>query len=409
MPNRRNNYYNNYDESNSKHKLDYLHNKHYKELKEKGVRFDPLNNNGYSYFITFFDNDYFDFLSNNITVVKKYVEKHRNGEYSPDSLPNESTFDLNSHELINGIKDDNGTLNLESQKILNFSHEVICGALNLYNDERWNLVADEVNSSTNNAGHNCGLGGYHSSLDSDQVEYLDNLLNDVRNVFLPQSQKFVNDYNNSFFANFIKNYLARKIQYYQSRVQPLIEYYNNVIADLNNEISILRNILNDATANNNILSDNSKTLDNNLEMNNDYTNYLKERINIPKSVSINNYEELYKGVILQNDILQNSIDDIDNKVLLDDKKTNFIIEKRSFVNSIYLKLFLFYYILVIIFIIFLIFIERNSKYYNKILFVILAILFPPIMFYIETILYNIWLYIISFLSSSVYTYTDLSQ
>jgi hypothetical protein len=189
----------------------------------------------------------------------------------------------------------------------------------------------------------------------------------------------------------------------------LITRGNQVIEDNSANIAILQNIKKDAESNNNILSNNSNSLDSNIKLNKDYNDFLKERINIPKSVSVNNYEQLYKGVILQNDILQNSIDDINNKILLDDKKTNFITEKRSFVNYIYLKLFLFYYILVVIFIIFLIFIEKNLKYYNKILFGILAILFPPIMFYIETILYNIWLYIISFLSSSVYRYTDISQ
>ena len=179
--------------------LDYLGNKHLQKLKDKGSRFKVTNTNGYEYIYKFFDHNptsfpdnstelinlkynykdeydelnatiasissntyvsYFDFLNNDITKIKNYRNKYKDGEYCPDSLPNESTFSL---------QDSNGSINTESQKILDFSHKVICGALEVHNDERWSLVADKINHTANSSGHNCGPGNHHSSLDSDQV------------------------------------------------------------------------------------------------------------------------------------------------------------------------------------------------------------------------------------------------
>lgn len=381
------------------HKLDYLRNKHFTRLKNLGVSFEPLNNDGYSYINGLFYRNYFHFLSNNLTELKKFVNMYNYGQYFPTSLPDQSTFSLN---------DNNGNINTESQKILEFSHKIISNALVVHNEIRWELIADQVNGATNNAGHNCGLGSYHSSLDSDQVEYLNDLLNNVRNVFVPESQKFLNYYNNSFFANLIKNDVATKINKYQSQVEPLTKYYNNVIADLNNQINILRNILDDATANNKNLSDNSNILASNLNLNQDYSNYLKTRIDKPKSISTNNYEELYKAVILQNDRVQETIDEVNNGIILDEKNSGFISEKTSFIYSVYLKVFLFYYILVFVFIIFLTFIQKEWVYYKKIAIVFLSIIFPPLLFFTETFIYNIWLYLSSMFSSSIYTYKELS-
>uniref|UniRef100_A0A6C0HSQ5 Uncharacterized protein n=1 Tax=viral metagenome TaxID=1070528 RepID=A0A6C0HSQ5_9ZZZZ len=381
--------------------LDYLHNKHYNRLSNLNVSFTTINNNGYrSIYSLFRYIDFFDFLNNDITKIKNYRDKYKKGEYCPDSLPNESTFSL---------QDSSGNINIESQKILEFSHKIISGALDVYNNEIWSLIADQVNSSTNNAGHNCGPGEFHASLDSDQVYYLEDLLHDVRNVFVPESQKFVNNYNNSFFVNLIKNYVSKKIYNYENQIKPLTEYYNNVIADLNHQISILNNVLMDATENNNILSDNSNILASNLNLNKDYSNYLQTRIDKPKSISTNNYEELYKAVILQNDRVQDTIDEVNNEIYLDEKNSGFISEKTSFIYSVYLKVFLFYYILIFVFIIFLTFIQKEWVYYKKIAIVILSIIFPPLLFFTETFIYNIWLYVSSMFSSSIYTYTELSQ
>lgn len=348
----------------------------------------------------FFPYDSFDFLSNDNN------DRNVAGE----------EFKLS--DKIIGTVDSNGNQNIGNGSNYNLiNYQILCNKLlsyskYLYNDPRWNQGINHCQDFADHAHHDCApsemaiLNG--ESKDTQTVNALGDVKIDVGRLDLTSS-KFKDNYFNCGHVINHTNTIANKHRYYLNMKQKIDIDFPLIVAKYDAEIKILQDVFNDAKQNDIILKDNSKTLDNNLKMNNDYTNYLKERINIPKSVSINNYEELYKGVILQNDILQNSIDDIDNKVLLDDKKMNFITEKRSFVNSIYLKLFLFYYILVVIFIIFLIFIEKNLKYYNKILFGILAILFPPIMFYIETILYNIWLYIISFLSSSVYTYTDISQ
>ena len=384
---------------NKDHALDYLRNKHYIRLKNLGVSFHPLNNDGYSVVYYLFSSSYFNFLSNNLTEIKNYGNVYDPGKYYPTSFPNQSTFTL---------QDTSGNINTESQKILEFSHKIISGALDVHNEIRWGLIADQVNSATNNAGHNCGPGSYHASLDSDQVYYLEDLLYDVRNVFVPESQKFLNYYNNSFFVNLIKSYVSKKIYDYESQIEPLTKYYNDVIADLNNQISILEKILNDATANNKSLSDNSNILASNLNLNKDYSNYLQTRIDKPKSISTNNYEELYKAVILQNDRVQDTIDEVNNEIILDEKNSVFISEKTSFIYSVYLKVFLFYYILIFVFIIFLTFIQKEWVYYKKIAIVILSIIFPPLLFFTETFIYNIWLYVSSMFSSSIYTYTELS-
>jgi hypothetical protein len=382
------------------HSLHYLRNKHYKRLKNLGVSFSYLDQGGYSFISSLFYINYFDFLSNNLTELKNYSYRYDRGKDYPTSFPDKSTFSL---------QDTNGNINTESQKYLEFSHKIISGALDLYSEIRWGLIADEVNSSTNNAGHNCGPGSYQPSLDSDQVVYLETLLKNIKGVFIPESQKFLNYYNNSFFVNLIKNYVSKKIYDYEKQIEPLTEYYTNEIANLNNQISILEKILNDATANNKSLSDNSNILASNLNLNKDYSNYLQTRIDKPKSISTNNYEELYKAVILQNDRVQDTIDEVNNEIILDEKKSEFISEKTSFIHSVYLKVFLFYYILIFVFIIFLTFIQKEWVYYKKIAIVILSIIFPPLLFFTETFIYNIWLYVSSMFSSSIYTYTELSQ
>jgi hypothetical protein len=388
-----------------------LYQKYGNDTKPNGYEFfekpDNEKESGYNKRHGYFSNtdgfipyDSFDFLANN----------------NEDRTVEGEEFKF-SNKLI-GTVDSNGKQSVENGRNYNLiNYQILCNKLLSYskhrhNDGRWNQGINHCQDFADHAHHDCApsemaiLNG--ESKDTQTVNALGDVKIDVGRLDITSS-KFKDNYFNCRHVLNHTSTVANKHRYYVNLRQDIERKFPFIIARYDAEIKILQDVFNDATQNNIILNNNSKTLDTNLQLNNDYTNYLKERINIPKTVSINNYEELYKGVILQNDILQNSIDDIDNKVLSDDKKTNFITKKRSFVNSIYLKLFLFYYILVIIFIIFLIFIERNLKYYNKILLGILALLFPPIMFYIETILYNIWLYIISFLSSSVYTYTDISQ
>jgi hypothetical protein len=297
----------------------------------------------------------------------------------------------------------------ETDKILieKYEHDLFSYLKNGVDQSLWDWGINHCQDFADHAHHDCGPGMHNNSKDSDTVNALNNVLNDANNIN-QVADKYYNYYFNNIHINNQKNRVNAKTNYYKNQISIMIKECDKIVSDNKKKIKILTDIQNDAINNDNILNNNSHSLDNNLIISNDYSNYLDYRINIPKSVSTNNYEELYKAVILQNDIVQNTLDKVNNDILLDEKQSGFVSEHKSFIYSVYLKIMLFYYILVIGFIIFLIFINKEWVYYKKIIIAIISIIFPPLIFYIETFLYNVWLYILSMMSSSVYIYTELA-
>jgi hypothetical protein len=270
----------------------------------------------------------------------------------------------------------------------------------------WDWAMSHCRDFTDHASHDCGLGRDNKSLDTHTVLALEHVLEDANQI-----KDIASVFNNNYFSNNDiirqKQRIINKNQKYADLASKIQSEFDIIISDNSKNIMILENIKNDADTNNTILKNNSNSLDDNLLLNQEYSKYLEYSKNKPRVTSINNYEELYKGIIIQNEIIQNTLDKVKNDILSYDKKSGFISENKSFIYSVYLKIILFYYILVIVFIIFLIFIQKEWVYYKKIIIAIITIIYPPIIFYIETFIYNIWNYIISICSSSVYTYTDL--
>lgn len=297
----------------------------------------------------------------------------------------------------------------EPDKIIleNNEHKLISYLKRMLDLNLFDPTINAYQSTSDRARHECALGTDNKSKDTNTVDELKSVLDQAENLNTT-ADRFKNNYNNNSHITNQKNKILNKTNYYNSQISVLKSNCDKIIIDNSANIKILKDVLNDAENNSLILNNNSNSLDNNLIINNDYSNYLTGRINIPKSVSTNNYEELYKAVILQNDILQNTFDKVTNNILLDDKKSGFVSENKSFIYSLYLKLVIIYYILVIGFIIFLIFINKEWIYYKKIIIAIISLIFPALIFYIETFLYNIWLYALSMMSSSVYTYTELA-
>jgi hypothetical protein len=323
--------------------------------------------------------------------------------YGYDKIEIDSFLPINTFDfLINNdnIKDENKNI-LEKKE-----HEIICYTYKGLDQSLWDWGINHCQDFADHARHDCDPGMHNNSKDDDTVSALYNVLDNAYGI-----RYLANIFRNYYFENNNinnqKSRIVNKIHYYNSIIPFLDSSCKKIKAENKERIIILQNIKKDAESNKNILNSNSGILDNNYALNNNYSNYLQTRIDIPKEVSTNNFEELYKAVILQNNTFQNTIDKVNDNIILDNKKSGFVSEKKSFVYSIYLKLFLFYYILVIVFIFFLIFIEKEWSYYKKIIISIISFIFPIMLFYIETIIFNIWLYISSIFSSSIYTYSDL--
>lgn len=269
----------------------------------------------------------------------------------------------------------------------------------------WSWAISHCRDFADHASHDCGLGRNNQSLDTHTVLALEHV-NEDSIIIYENALEFYNKYFSNNYITKQKEKITNKIQIYTNLASIIQSDFDKIIADNSANILILENIKSDSNTNNKILKDNSNFLDSNLSLNEEYSKYLEYSKNKPRVTSINNYEELYKGIIIQNEIIQKTLDKVNNDILSYDKKSGFISENKSFIYSVYLKIFLFYYILVIVFIIFLIFIQKEWIYY-KIIIAIITIIYPPIIFYLETFLYNIWNYIFSISSSSVFTYTDL--
>ena len=136
-------------------------------------------------------------------------------------------------------------------------------------------------------------------------------------------------------------------------------------------------------------------------------NYLNDRVSTTRTVAVDNYENLYKAIILQNEMLEKNENEVKSGSATVHRKTEFISSSKSLIYNIYTKLMFIYYILVVLFAGFLVFSQKTWSFYAKITLFLLAIIYPFSVIHIETWLYNMWLYILSIISGSVYTYRSL--
>jgi hypothetical protein len=159
----------------------------------------------------------------------------------------------------------------------------------------------------------------------------------------------------------------------------------------------------DATSNVNVLDKYKSSLDNNITSNTQFLNYLNDRITVTKGISLDNYEELYKSVILQNGILDNTVKEMNQNIVNANRDAEKVSKKKDSMHSLYIALTVIYCILVVIFLIFLVFYQTGWSNYFKIMVFIVAAVFPFAVGHIQDAIYNMWRYFLAVLSGSVYT------
>jgi hypothetical protein len=342
--------------------------------------------------------------------------------------------------------------NMNNIYINGWGADAISQASQIANDPYWNKVMAAVEDKSKSYGHVCGPSSDpKKSLDTVAVDALNDLKNksnDIKN----KASGFLNTYNDpngnvgrelqrilnilnqpTLYSNLnsvntmINDENNRLTKLNESQIQIRAEYSAKkaVITqrktELDGKISTSTSIKVDKEGKLNSLLQLKPTVDTNVQqlqptnnvlassaaLNQQRLNYLNDRVNTTRSVALDNYENLYKAIILQNQMLEKNESEVKTGLVTTQRKTEFISSSKSFIYNIYTKLMLFYYILVIIFAGFLVFSQKTWSFYAKIAIFMLSVIYPYIIIFIETWGYNLWLYILSIISGSVYTHRSL--
>jgi hypothetical protein len=333
--------------------------------------------------------------------------------------------------------------------------EAIRASLDIANNPAWQRFIDEGNNLANDSGHRCGPGQNFDSLDTDTVNRLKRYVNGGDGATDLLRQHSID------FLNYVKNPGGACARYFQTLIDQANEIkgwktdnlnaqhtqsvkdYQATIAQLNAliterrinkdektkeladsqallqkkqaELSTEQGYLNvtdqlqrDATSNAATLDKYKSSLDNNIKSNGEFISYLNDRIKVTKTISLDNYEELYKSVILQNGILSQTVKEMNQNIVNADREAEKVSAKKDQMHTIYISMSVIYFILIVIFLIFLIFYQRGWSVYFKIFVFATAVIFPFVVSQIEDAIYNIWQYLLAVLSGSVYTYKSIS-
>lgn len=290
------------------------------------------------------------------------------------------------------------------------------------NDAYWDDWLTKSNGTADNAGHECGPGKFFKSKDQDTVDNLEQYTNTnnhtgVTDQLVYFSMKFyknVVDPKQAFGTEY--NRVADRLAtvyadqgYIEAQQKEIVAKYKVIQEDLNLRIAVLQKILNDSESNKNMLKtyQNGANVNNNQTLNTTFNTYLDDRVGVAKDISVQNYEDLYSNIILQNDILQNTQDEMEYHLLKNDKKAEFTGHKRETMYTTYIRAVLAFYILLIIYVFYLIFYDNTWSFYVKLAIVCGLGIFPLAAPHIEMLLYNIWNYMMSILSGSVFEYKTL--
>ena len=193
-----------------------------------------------------------------------------------------------------------------------------------------------------------------------------------------------------------------------------IDVLNNKISDArrvkndrNNKKNKLVNLQQKSETQNKLSNAVSTSLLSALEVNKNQLKQLTDRVTTTQNNAVDSYEEYYKAIILQNNLLETAKSEMDNNISTSQRKSEFVLNKKTFVYDIYIKLFVFYYIFIIFFIGLLFVYKKFWSIYYKIALIIIGIFYPFIILTVESWLYNSWLYVLSLLTGSVYVYRPL--
>ena len=196
---------------------------------------------------------------------------------------------------------------------------------------------------------------------------------------------------------------------YEARIADYINKVNLIKADNTKLVQKveprLKSTLDDTTKNKDVINKYNSFTQDHINLNQQQVNYLNKKKVINKNISLQNYEELYKAVILQNDILKNTLTETNNRLNFADREAELYDKKNIFTRYIYKYLFIVYFLFVLLLIIFFIFFEKELSYKMIILILILFISYPFRILQLELLIYNFWKYILSVSTGSVFTYT----
>ena len=140
-----------------------------------------------------------------------------------------------------------------------------------------------------------------------------------------------------------------------------------------------------------------------------YTIDLQNRKDDVVKNSKGNFNNKYKYILDQNNVLLERLQYINNQFTRHNNKFDFYsnnTSKLSFFNNI---LFYLYFILIFIAFFKLFFNTPDWSIYYKILIIVVLIAFPLVVYTIETLIYNTWLFSYSFLSGNVYNNMSYSN
>jgi hypothetical protein len=250
---------------------------------------------------------------------------------------------------------------------------------------------------------------------------------DSENVIIPGYDpgliQLIDNLNNAFnlqWKLFYTNFQQDNPNYYKTKFDTtIIDASNNIlkknIDDLNviltnviNDGVILENTLNDLNVNIKYLNDfDSSSINENINLNNNYNTFLKNTINDYKTDTIINNKLLYDSIFLQNILLKKTVDEVNGKLNVDNRKGNNVLKYQTIFRDLSYYLYIFYYIAVFIFLIFLIFFQDSYSNEMKFFLFIFSISYPFLMIYIENIFYNFGNFFTSIIKGNVYKYNSI--
>jgi len=324
--------------------------------------------------------------------------------------------------------------------ITNSGPKAISEASNTLKKTIWANTLKDGRNLADQSGHDCAPGRSGNSKDQDTVDDLRQYTNgektgktDVLQIKARGFKENVNNGNGNFqkevkrVKDFIKNYdndtYSRNFDANRNRTEvrqnlknirdKRISEYNTQIQKLNDEIKelvrlqgLVSMLSSDANSNINDLNNYKYALNKNIELNKKELTYLNNKIGTARNIGINNYEELYKAVILQNELLDNALNETSNKIVQFNREADLISNKKELANLAYFYLIIIYFIAFIVLFIFLFFYEKVWSFYFRIFILILFLLYPFYIYTLEVFVYNCWNYLLSILSGSVFTYTN---
>ena len=264
-----------------------------------------------------------------------------------------------------------------------------------------NLAGDENHEYCNDDTHIRHLTGYNDSINQ-HVTNINNLV-----------KKATPLYNTTVYDNLHKNI-------YTKRIASLIQEYND-LGDTDRAKRIVNDEYNPQIKN---INDQKNVIDASLNTTNEFLcNFRTNTIPIAQSIKStsvnaqqtssalaqfvtgsanNNMGEYYNSIHLQNSILKDKMEGTTNFSVENDRKSEYNLKSLNKYKSIYYYLFIFYYIFVFIFCAMSYFTKTRFEFIIHLMIAGFLVIFPYIIYSVELMLYNSWIYIFSILTGTMY-------